>query len=535
MKYGILVDDSVLDGWIERCLARLSDVPGTELALWILADIDPSAQFSPSFSAETLRTRTELKGNTRAVDCKTDAAIAEANLDFLLILSRDVIRGEFVSALRLGAWAFSFGNAAGAADVAFSAIFDAQRTIDGRLVRLCTDPQREITLRRGVFRVNMASVSKTARELNRVTSHWAAQVCIDLLDGLGAYVDGPSAAPAPDRPATRRISSLRFRLRYAVRFAAKVRHHVGRSVDWNIGIVRSTPLEVTRSGRLPPAEWLAPRPGTFFADPFPFARNGQRYILFEEFDNGANRGVISLTELDEYGHWSAPKPVIVAPHHLSYPFLIEDGGRVYCVPESCQARQVSLYVADPFPTTWRHEGVLVSGIAAVDNTVVRHDGRWWLFCTNYDEGDCVSLWLFHAPHLRGPWRPHNNNPVKTDVTSSRPAGPLFRDGTVLYRPAQDCSERYGGRLVINRVTTLSPREFHEEAVSVIGPNPTGRYPSGLHTLAGCDDWSVIDGKRVSYSSAKMWAEALDYAARARRRLVSLMRGEVAIDSGGMRT
>jgi len=49
---------------------------------------------------------------------------------------------------------------------------------------------------------------------------------------------------------------------------------------------------------------------------------------------------------------------------------------------------------------------------------------------------------------------HPKNPVKNDLTSSRPAVTMFeRDGKI-YRPTQNCSNSYGGSIVINCVTEL---------------------------------------------------------------------------------
>ena len=38
----------------------------------------------------------------------------------------------------------------------------------------------------------------------------------------------------------------------------------------------------------------------------------------------------------------------------------------------------------------------------------------------------------------------------------------------LYRPAQDCSEVYGQRIVINEVLALSPADFEERSIEVPG-------------------------------------------------------------------
>ena len=75
-----------------------------------------------------------------------------------------------------------------------------------------------------------------------------------------------------------------------------------------------------------------------------------------------------------------PVAAIELPLHMSYPFLVEDDGKV-CVPETANADEIAIFRADEFPHRWSKVGVLVSGFAGVDPTVFRHDGRWWLLCT----------------------------------------------------------------------------------------------------------------------------------------------------------
>jgi hypothetical protein len=142
---------------------------------------------------------------------------------------------------------------------------------------------------------------------------------------------------------------------------------------------------------------------------------------------------------------------------------------------------------------------LVEDVPAVDATPVRWDGRWWLLYTTqpYDK---AALSVRYADDLTGPWRPHEANPVLTDVRGARPAGtPVVVDGD-RYRPAQDCAGGYGSRVVLKRVRTLTPTRFDEERVGVVAPRDGGPYPEGLHTLStgvgpGSPDVTLIDGKR----------------------------------------
>jgi hypothetical protein len=120
-------------------------------------------------------------------------------------------------------------------------------------------------------------------------------------------------------------------------------------------------------------------------------------------------------------------------------------------------------------------------------------------CTRYDQGPFDRLYIWHAPDLLGPWEPHAANPVKVDLGSARPAGTPFAYRGDLYRPAQDCSRTYGGRVVINRILRLTPTDFQEELIAYVEPITDSPYVAGLHTLSSFGDLTLIDGKRFTFS------------------------------------
>ena len=239
---------------------------------------------------------------------------------------------------------------------------------------------------------------------------------------------------------------------------------------------------------------LFPRHG-YYADPFPFVADGRLKLLVEGYDYDDRTGYIALLDPDGPPATRVTRLDLPLPGHLSYPFLLHEDGVAFCVPESHQARRVALLRAARFPTRWVEDTVLLADFAGVDATPVRHDGRWWLFTADHDRQDQERLFLFMADALRGPWRPHPGNPVKTSRRSARPAGRPFVHEGVLYRPAQDCTRTYGGAVVLNRVVELTPERFAEEEVVRIAPDPASPYPDGLHHFVPFGELTVIDAKR----------------------------------------
>jgi hypothetical protein len=79
---------------------------------------------------------------------------------------------------------------------------------------------------------------------------------------------------------------------------------------------------------------------------------------------------------------------------------------------------------------------------------------------------------------------------------------MWHEQGTLLRPAQNCSVRYGGSLMIMSVTKLSAEEFDELLLEEIhSPNP--HYPAGIHTLARHHGLMAIDGLRDVLSPAKL--------------------------------
>jgi hypothetical protein len=240
---------------------------------------------------------------------------------------------------------------------------------------------------------------------------------------------------------------------------------------------------------------VLPDPGDhFYADPFPFVWRGRRFVFVEDLDHRTQKGIISAVEFGPQGPVGPMTPVLEEPWHLSYPFLIEDDGAIWMIPESSANRRVSLYRADPFPQRWVKEADLLTGIEASDATIVRHGGRYWMFAAVRDGGGAYSdvLCLFSAPRLVGPWTPHPLNPVLVDAQSARPAGNVVSLGGRLWRPVQDCRGGYGSALGIAEITRLDEEGFEQSLRAILRPG--AQWPGRrFHTLNSAGSLECIDG------------------------------------------
>jgi hypothetical protein len=185
------------------------------------------------------------------------------------------------------------------------------------------------------------------------------------------------------------------------------------------------------------------------------------------------------------------RPCLERNHHLSYPSVFWHEGVAWMIPESEQNGTVDLYRAVDFPYRWKHERTLLR-LRSVDPTPFHHADRWWLYATHTAvPGIGVMTLLYSAHRLTGPWRLHPSSPVCADVRAARGAGPMYVADGRLYRPSQDCAERYGRALVLNEVTTLTPTDYRERVERRIEIAPHLGF-DGLHHYHRLGDWEVVD-------------------------------------------
>lgn len=272
--------------------------------------------------------------------------------------------------------------------------------------------------------------------------------------------------------------------------------------NWTIGVVRRPIAEVAglcggavQRRALEAVHWMPEQRGLFRADPFPVSYGGTEdtiRILFEELHWSEGRGKIAACTYDGRT-FGKVDTVLECPHHLSYPFSLLAGDRWLTVPEQAEAGEVRAY---DLAEGQDEEGFPIARMGLIDPSIIEHGGRWWMFAGHRGENENKRLHLYHSDALTGPWTPHPANPVKSDATSARPAGHLFRHEGALYRPGQNCADHYGQGIAVHRVLLLDEERYEEEQVAEVVPLSSVRYRDGLHTISAFGPYTVIDGARL---------------------------------------
>jgi hypothetical protein len=416
--------------------------------------------------------------------------LAAVRPDFLLQLDEVPPAPQMLDIPRFGVWRF----AAALAPLAFWEVFDGLYHAEIRLDRLTHDAALRIPLERRWIKVERHSYRQTLDSfIGEMT---------EMLVYVGRCAPGKSpgaiAFPPQRFVAPTVLQRAHLRVKLGIRNVLRQLAGLFFSETWRIGVVASPIESFADLDYLPSPRWL-PNPGVnrFLADPF-VVRTGSGFrLLAEDYDFSTDRGSI-VQEFSQDGHFTGQmQDALREDCHMSYPYLLEHRGELYCIPEIHQKNGVFAWRWDSAAGSWREPREILPGLACIDPTMVFFDGLWWLFCTDKRNGPDSKLHIYHASGPWGPWTPHARNPVKVDIRSSRPGGAPFVLRGQLYRPAQDSSKHYGWRLAINRVTKLSPVEFAEETLRILDSDRLGA--SGVHTLSGAGPWSVVDARAARFT------------------------------------
>ncbi len=519
LRVGCICDGPEVPYWQWRCLKELGEqknveitgvyIPAEELAGPKKSPVGRLLDFyishlnrPPDFRPEDIRDYLS-EDKIHSLECRRagerfdlppeqEKVIKEASLDVLLLFSRLPFASEIDSLAARGAWLPSPVEQAHYNGVppGFWELYSGKPATPVWLRRLGENK----ILRTAHFKTRSGSYSG---QLNKLV-HEALSLPVQA----GRMAAGDPPAGLPEKPECKitppGLHNLAiflvlilinwFKIRWKILF----KHN-----RWNIGVLKLSPASLLEKGSVSP-DWFPPAgPADFRADPFGIVKDrGRIEVFYEKLEN--DRGHLASCGYKD-GWLPEEKEVLRGKPHFSYPYLLAHENEYFCLPEQADKNRISLYRLDDNTGELTDERVLIEDIPALDPTPLKYNDSWWLFFTDAVKGPSNWLQLWRAPDLFGSWRPHPGNPVKMDVRSARPAGTPFRHGGALYRPAQDCSQAYGKRVVINKILKLAEEEFREEPVCLLEADQTGRFSRGLHTVSFAGDYLLVDGKRQVFT------------------------------------
>ncbi|HEY5095621.1 MAG TPA: hypothetical protein VII69_10930 [Candidatus Eremiobacteraceae bacterium] len=431
-----------------------------------------------------------------------DDELLELGLDFILYLGFGPCDARSARIAKYGLWRFRFGDVSKYENYPPG----VHEVISGDPVTtavLCSQhfgTTSAKVLRSGVFATILHQPNANAEQMLSEVTLWpayaAANICRGHQDDAGDFIELKSI-PLPQLP--KLVTQARLALSLLTNKIMRL-PNLFFDDSWNVGIVDGPIHDFLQPAAPWQASWFPNGdPNLYCADPMGAIVDGKRLVLCETYDFRTQLGSISALGVDGRGWTPTIAPALSLKVHASYPYLFRAEDVLYCVPETSQARDAVLYRFASFGDGLQYEKSLLPQVPCLDPTVFKHEGLWWLFCTDATDGEHLKLRIWFARDLLGDFMPHPLNPVKIDVRSSRPAGaPFVHDGR-LFRPSQDCSRTYGGAVTINEITKLSPTRFQEHAVAIVRPDPGSPYRSGVHTLSSFGDQTLIDSKRMIFT------------------------------------
>ena len=504
MRYVIAVPDGKFADWQARCVEHLTSAGARPIGV-IATKSKPTYSFFWSLAIALSRPRA-LHQAAKVPDVPllpSADAIGDDSIDFVLDFGDDAHRNSVARALidkaKSSCWRFAFAPSPAGAPPGAGDLAAGREVTEAALVSCDASGVAHKVLMRGALFVERSSLWRQIDSLLYEVARWPAHACNRLRAGDGSSGSGDVVADADTLLQSRQTDGpqglLGFIVRLVVSGAAAFWRRLFFSSSWNMGVAKAPIESFSKGGQLPAIVWY-PKADVqrFAADPFGLIVDGKQVVLCESLFPGADGTIHSATF--DGASWSKDlEPSLELPFHLSYPYLIRRDGEIYCVPEASGSGEIAMYRAVRFPDRWEKQMTLLPGIGGVDASIVQFDGVWWMFAGDIADGPDHKLSVWHSEDLFGPWHAHAGNPVKIDIRSARGAGtPFVVDGT-LYRPSQDCSQTYGGRVIVNRIRKLTHTEFVEEPASIVNPKPDGPYRFGLHTLSRFGEYTLVDCKQ----------------------------------------
>lgn len=423
--------------------------------------------------------------------------IKEYNLDIILRHNFGIIRGEILNSSKFGIWSFHHGdnkiNRGG--PPGFWEIVLKQKFVGVTLQRLTPELDGGIIIDRAYFNKHWSfiktkdlifegSVSLLFKNIKNLTQNNIKYKKSEL------YYNKLYKHP-----------NLFYLFKYLLYFYStlfkkilqfflsklfKIRFYkwslfIGKGVFLNSTLYRVKPVEMPK--------------GEYWADPFIYKFNNELYVFFENFSYEENKGKISCGKIIN-SKVEDVVDVLNLEYHLSFPFLFEEEGSLFMIPETNQNKRLEIYKCLSFPKKWELYSTAFEGEIIADSHVYKENGNLWLFL-NKAQNSIIpvdnELYIYKIDSLKlNKITPHSQNPVIIDSRVARNAGSIFEHNGICYRPSQANIEGiYGRNLNINEIKKININEYEEKTSIIVKPNFLRNIRS-VHHVTQSKNFFVID-------------------------------------------
>lgn len=265
-------------------------------------------------------------------------------------------------------------------------------------------------------------------------------------------------------------------------------------LTYNIGFITKSLDDVMLNGiKRGDIIWLKHQyKDRFFADPFLLKQDEKYfYILCEEYIFWEEKGKITILKVQKSNFVLVEKKVVIEEaYHLSFPACVYGGNVIK--PEACKSGKYYEYVIDTnsFEIVSKKE---ILNEPAIDAIEYEKDGEFWLF-TGKTKRPSTELYVYKKMK-DGKYISISENPLVVDNSCARSAGALFMWREKLYRPVQDCRERYGRQTQIMEVLKLDNEGYMDSLYKTINSFDNPPFSDTMHTFNVYEDCIIVDGSK----------------------------------------
>lgn len=211
-----------------------------------------------------------------------------------------------------------------------------------------------------------------------------------------------------------------------------------------------------------------PKPLRFQADSFLFVKDDELFLFYES-QHWDDPGCIMMTKTKDLRTWSKPVIVLSEPFHLSFPYVFEDKGVIYMIPESQENDTIRLYQGNSDLTGFKYVRTLLRqerignlNFNYNDSHVFSKNGKYYLF-TSYQKDWVYYQELYMSEDLlNGVFVKHPQSPICVSNEFGRNAGSLIDYKAKLLRVTQDCHRSYGDNISLMEITHLDENHYEEQ-------------------------------------------------------------------------
>ena len=209
--------------------------------------------------------------------------------------------------------------------------------------------------------------------------------------------------------------------------------------------------------------------GITYADCF-FDLEDENVVLIENAGGYNDTAVISSFDISDGWH-EKDDNVMQSDLHSSYPIMFKYDDAIYGLPNIYANVDEIDFFQKTNDANWIKSGKVldVKSKNVQDFTPFEHNGKWYAFGSN---ASCDVLSLYFAETPFSEWSEHPSSPIRMGTLGSRPAGNILYVNNKMYRLGQNCTNVYGGSVVVFEVVDLADDVYKENFVTEIKlPHP----------------------------------------------------------------